>query len=204
MKIDTVLLGSFQVNCYLISTDKSAIVIDPGFNSSYVEYFLLKNADKERMILLTHAHFDHIGGALQLKEKTGVKIAIGRIDEPSLSDENYNLSTLFNAYIKPFNADILLDDGEITKIGDITLKTIHTPGHTKGSVGYLIENNLFSGDTLFNLSVGRTDFPGGNTKQLLNSVKKLFALDDNTKVFSGHGATTTIGYEKINNPYIKI
>lgn len=204
MKIDTVLLGSFQVNCYLISTDKSAIVIDPGFNSSYVEDFLLKNADKERMILLTHAHFDHIGGALQLKEKTGVKIAIGRIDEPSLSDENYNLSTLFNAYIKPFNADILLDDGEITKIGDITLKTIHTPGHTKGSVGYLIENNLFSGDTLFNLSVGRTDFPGGNTKQLLNSVKKLFALDDNTKVFSGHGATTTIGYEKINNPYIKI
>lgn len=204
MKIDTVLLGSFQVNCYLISTDKSAIVIDPGFNSSYVEDFLLKNADKERMILLTHAHFDHIGGALQLKEKTGVKIAIGRIDETSLSDENYNLSTLFNAYIKPFNADILLDDGEITKIGDITLKTIHTPGHTKGSVGYLIENNLFSGDTLFNLSVGRTDFPGGNTKQLLNSVKKLFALDDNTKVFSGHGATTTIGYEKINNPYIKI
>lgn len=204
MKIDTVLLGSFQVNCYLISTDKSAIVIDPGFNSSYVEDFLLKNADKERMILLTHAHFDHIGGALQLKEKTGVKIAIGRIDEPSLSDENYNLSTLFNAYIKPFNADILLDDGEITEIGDITLKTIHTPGHTKGSVGYLIENNLFSGDTLFNLSVGRTDFPGGNTKQLLNSVKKLFALDDNTKVFSGHGATTTIGYEKINNPYIKI
>ena len=204
MKIDTVLLGSFQVNCYLISTDKSAIVIDPGFNSSYVEDFLLKNADKERKILLTHAHFDHIGGALQLKEKTGVKIAIGRIDEPSLSDENYNLSTLFNAYIKPLNADILLDDGEITKIGDITLKTIHTPGHTKGSVGYLIENNLFSGDTLFNLSVGRTDFPGGNTKQLLNSVKKLFALDDNTKVFSGHGATTTIGYEKINNPYIKI
>lgn len=204
MKIDTVLLGSFQVNCYLISTDKSAIVIDPGFNSSYVEDFLLKNADKERMILLTHAHFDHIGGALQLKEKTGVKIAIGRIDEPSLSDENYNLSTLFNAYIKPFNADILLDDGEITKIGDITLKTIHTPGHTRGSVGYLIENNLFSGDTLFNLSVGRTDFPGGNTKQLLNSVKKLFALDDNIKVFSGHGATTTIGYEKINNPYIKI
>lgn len=204
MKIDTVLLGSFQVNCYLISTDKSAIVIDPGFNSSYVEDFLLKNADKERMILLTHAHFDHIGGALQLKEKTGVKIAIGRIDEPSLSDENYNLSTLFNAYIKPFNADILLDDGEITEIGDITLKTIHTPGHTKGSVGYLIENNLFSGDTLFNLSVGRTDFPGGNTKQLLNSVKRLFALDDNTKVFSGHGATTTIGYEKINNPYIKI
>lgn len=204
MKIDTVLLGSFQVNCYLISTDKSAIVIDPGFNSSYVEDFLLKNADKERMILLTHAHFDHIGGALQLKEKTGVKIAIGRIDEPSLSDENYNLSTLFNAYIKPFNADMLLDDGEITEIGDITLKTIHTPGHTKGSVGYLIENNLFSGDTLFNLSVGRTDFPGGNTKQLLNSVKKLFALDDNTKVFSGHGATTTIGYEKINNPYIKI
>lgn len=204
MKIDTVLLGSFQVNCYLISTDKSAIVIDPGFNSSYVEDFLLKNADKERMILLTHAHFDHIGGALQLKEKTGVKIAIGRIDELSLSDENYNLSTLFNAYIKPFNADMLLDDGEITEIGDITLKTIHTPGHTKGSVGYLIENNLFSGDTLFNLSVGRTDFPGGNTKQLLNSVKKLFALDDNTKVFSGHGATTTIGYEKINNPYIKI
>lgn len=204
MKIDTVLLGSFQVNCYLISTDKSAIVIDPGFNSSYVEDFLLKNADKERMILLTHAHFDHIGGALQLKEKTGAKIAIGRIDEPSLSDENYNLSTLFNAYIKPFNADMLLDDGEITEIGDITLKTIHTPGHTKGSVGYLIENNLFSGDTLFNLSVGRTDFPGGNTKQLLNSVKKLFALDDNTKVFSGHGATTTIGYEKINNPYIKI
>lgn len=204
MKIDTVLLGSFQVNCYLISTDKSAIVIDPGFNSSYVEDFLLKNADKERMILLTHAHFDHIGGALQLKEKTGVKIAIGRIDEPSLSDENYNLSTLFNAYIKPFNADMLLDDGEITEIGDITLKTIHTPGHTRGSVGYLIENNLFSGDTLFNLSVGRTDFPGGNTKQLLNSVKKLFALDDNTKVFSGHGATTTIGYEKINNPYIKI
>ena len=203
MEIKVISLGHIAVNCYMISTDKAAIVIDPGFSSAVVENFLFENADKERLILLTHGHFDHIGGAADLRDVTDTDIAIGEKDNFALSDMEYNLSDRFHAHLEPFSADILLKDGEEFLVGDIKLKTILTPGHTVGGVSYLIDDILFSGDTLFNLSIGRTDFPGGDLKVLKDSIKKLFLLNGDTTVLSGHGEPTTIQFEKDNNPFLK-
>lgn len=203
MKIKRLPLESIAINCYLISTEKTAIVIDPGFYSAEVEDFLKNNLSKERLILLTHCHFDHIGDADRLREVTNTKIAIGALDNDSLSNENKNLSNLFGVELKPFSADITFDDGEVYSIGDIEIKVIHTPGHTLGGVCYLIDGVLFSGDTLFNGSIGRTDFPDGDFSTLKNSVNKIYQLPDDTKVYSGHGDVTTIGYEKKYNPFIR-
>ncbi len=202
MEIKVLTLGHIAVNCYLVSTNDAAIVIDPGFNSAATEDFLLQNADKERLILLTHAHFDHIGGAVDLRDVTDTDIAIGSKENFALSDERINLSDRFHAHIEPFSADILLEDEQELIVGDLKIKTIFTPGHTVGGVCYLINNILFSGDTLFNCSVGRTDFPGGDFSVLKTSIEKLFLLDDKTPVLSGHGQETTIGYEKKHNPFI--
>ena len=203
MKIKRLPLESISINCYLISTEKAAIVIDPGFYSSEVEEFLKDNASPKKLILLTHCHFDHIGDADRLRSATNTKIAIGEFDNNSLSDPNKNLCNLFGADLKPFSADITLIDGEIVSVGDIEIKVIHTPGHTLGGVCYLIDDILFSGDTLFSGSIGRTDFPDGDFAILKNSVNKLYQLPESTKVYSGHGEATTIGYEKKYNPFIR-
>ncbi len=204
MEIKAVTLGHIQSNCYMISTDKAALVIDPGFNSVVVTDFLKEAKDKERFILLTHAHFDHIGGALNLRNATNTKIAIGNKDNPVLSNTHYNLSDRFHAKLEPFSADLLLSDQQIITVGDITIKTIFTPGHTAGGVCYLIEDKLFSGDTLFYRSIGRTDFYDGNYSDIEKSIKKLYnTLPDTTVVFAGHGEKTTIGEEKYENPYIR-
>ena len=202
MEIKVIRLGHIAVNCYMILSDKAAIVIDPGFSSKVVENFLIENADKERMILLTHAHFDHIGGAADLRKVADTDITIGENENFALSDTEYNLSDRFHAHLEPFSADILLKDGEEFSVGDINIKTIFTPGHTVGGVSYLIDDVLFSGDTLFNMSIGRTDFLGGDINTLKRSIiNKLFLLDANTTVLSGHGEPTTIGFEKENNPF---
>ena len=202
MEIKVIRLGHIAVNCYMISSEKAAIVIDPGFSSKVVENFLLENADKERLILLTHGHFDHIGGAADLRDITDTDIAIGEYENFALSDMDYNLADRFHAHLEPFSFFLLLKDGEEFSVGDISVKTIFTPGHTVGGVSYLIEDILFSGDTLFNLSIGRTDFPGGDIKVLKDSVNKLFSLEGDTTVLSGHGEPTTIDFEKANNPFL--
>ncbi len=202
MEIKVITLGHIAVNCYLVSTSVAAIVIDPGFESKVVENFLLENCDKERLILLTHAHFDHIGGAVSLRDVTDTDIAIGEKENFALSDMAFNLSDRFHAHLEPFSADILLGDQKEITVGDIKIKTIFTPGHTVGGVSYLIDDVLFSGDTLFNMSIGRTDFPGGSFDVLKSSVNKLFLLDGATTVLSGHGEPTTIEFEKENNPFL--
>ncbi|MBQ6825041.1 MAG: MBL fold metallo-hydrolase [Clostridia bacterium] len=201
MEIKALPLGYIRVNCYLIKTEKAAIVIDPGYKNEKIDEFLLENEDKERLILLTHAHFDHIGALPLLRDKTGVKIAIGEDENELLADASLNLSDRFHAHIPPFSANVLLKDLEEIQVGDIKIKTIFTPGHTKGSVCYLINDILFSGDTLFFESVGRTDFPTSDFNLLASSIKRLYVLPDETVVYSGHGESTTISHEKIFNPY---
>ena len=202
MEIKVITLGHIAVNCYMVSTEKAALVIDPGFESQVVENFLLDNENKERIILLTHAHFDHIGGAVSLRDNTDTKIAIGEKENFALSDGDINLSNRFRAHLEPFSADILLKDQEELSVGDIKIKVIYTPGHTVGSVSFLIDDILFSGDTLFNMSIGRTDFPGGDFAVLKKSIDKLFDLSDDTTVLSGHGEPTTILHEKQFNPFL--
>lgn len=203
MKIKILPLGHIKSNCYLISTDKAAVAVDVGFESDEVTEFFENSAEKQKLILLTHSHFDHIGGALELRDKFGVKIAIGEHDAPALSDTALNLSNKFHARLKPFSADIILKDDQTIGCGDIEFKVIETAGHTRGGVCYLLGDNLFSGDTLFCESVGRTDFLDGDFDKLCESVKKLYELSDNVTVYPGHGGTTTIGHEKRFNPYIR-
>ena len=201
MKIKCLNLGIIDENCYLISSDSAAIVIDPGCYSKELFDFLITNNKKERMILITHAHFDHIGGAKRLSDETETKIAIGKFDAEGLSNPRLNLSSSFGMPLKPFSADILLSDDQEFTVGDITVTAIHTPGHTKGSICYLIEDCLFSGDMLFFESFGRTDFPGGNAEHIKESFYSLISrLPHKTSIYPGHGQITTIANEKDNNP----
>lgn len=202
MEIRAIHLGLIKTNCYLISTDKAAVVIDPGFKTEITADFLKANEGKARMILITHAHFDHIGGAEALRNETGVEIGIGELDAPALKDTELNLSDKFHAHILPFSADRTFCDGEKFSIGDIDFEVILTPGHTVGGVSYLSGESLFSGDTLFAGAVGRTDMPGGSLKALKKSLKRLTALPNETKVYPGHGDFTTVGYEKENNMFV--
>lgn len=202
MEIRAIHLGLIKTNCYLISTDKAAVVIDPGFKTEITADFLKANRGKARMILITHAHFDHIGGAEALRDETGVEIGIGELDAPALRDTEFNLSDKFHAHIAPFSADRTFCDGEKFSVGDIDFEVILTPGHTVGGVSYLSGESLFSGDTLFAGAVGRTDMPGGNLKALKKSLKRLIALPEETKVYPGHGDFTTVGYEKENNMFV--
>jgi len=202
MEIRALHLGLIKTNCYLISTDKAAAVIDPGFKTEITADFLKANEGKARMILITHAHFDHIGGAEALRNETGVEIGIGELDAPALKDTELNLSDKFHAHILPFSADRTFCDGEKFSIGDIDFEVILTPGHTVGGVSYLSGESLFSGDTLFAGAVGRTDMPGGSLKALKKSLKRLTALPNETKVYPGHGDFTTVGYEKENNMFV--
>lgn len=199
-KIEVLPQQEYLANCYSVLSDSAAILIDPGAFSEAAFSFLQENSDRERMILLTHGHFDHIGGADELRDKTGVKIAVGKFEAPALRESSLNLSSHFGLNLNEFDADILLSDNQILTVGDLQIKAIHTPGHTAGGMCYLLENSLFSGDTLFCRTYGRTDFPTGDEQTLINSIKRLFSeLDDSVVVYPGHNKGTTIGFEKKNN-----
>lgn len=195
MKIERLVLK--ETNCYLVSSDNAAIVIDPGYEDDRTFEFLKNNSDKERLILITHAHFDHIGGAEVLRKNTGVKIAIGEFDNPALSDNVVNEAVVGGVEIAPFSADILIRDKEEFSVGDINVKAYLTKGHTIGGLCYKIEDNLFTGDILFHRGFGNTCFHGGSRREMVMSLNFLFnSFDADTKVFCGHGESTTIGSEK--------
>ena len=201
MEIKRLVLGEISVNCYLISSENAAIVVDPGYYSSAIVDFLNENKEKSRLILLTHGHFDHIGAAKQISDETGVKIGIGENEVTYLKRPSLNLSASFGLPIKAFEPDYTYKDGETFLVGDLQIKVIETPGHTKGSVCYLIEDTLLSGDMLFFESYGRTDFPGGDFDEIKESFYKLITtLGGDTKVFPGHDEYTTIAHEAEFNP----
>ncbi len=201
MEIKTFTSGPFQVNSYLITNKKEAIIIDP-FESKEI---LKEIKDyKIKYIILTHGHIDHILAVNELKEKTNAKIAIHRDDLDLLNNENENMSISFNVKLKKITPEIILEDNQVLELENKKLKIIHTPGHTQGSISILVDNNLFSGDTLFESSIGRTDLPTGSLEQEINSIKtKLLTLPEDTIIYPGHGEKTTIKQEKENNPFLK-
>ncbi len=201
MKIKTVVNGPFKENCYLLCSEESAVIIDPGKCNLEIEKFCEENKQKEKAILLTHCHFDHILGAKKIRDKYGYKVYISHEDNQGLINDELSLSRRFRFDQECFSADKLLSDGETVKIGDLTFNVIATPGHTKGSLCFLLGNLLFSGDTLFYETFGRVDLPSGNKDELVESIDKLLTLDGSIKVYSGHGQATTIAHEKEHNPY---
>lgn len=201
MKIKCLVLGQLGVNCYLLTEGAEAVIIDPGAECYRILESLKENQCELKKILLTHGHFDHTGAVKELKEKTGAEVCIHSKDSEMLIDNSKNLSFLTGEKIQTCNADVFLDDIEEISVGNAKIKIFHTPGHSEGSVSFLCENNLFSGDLLFQGSIGRYDF--GDFKTEMNSIKFLIDnFDDSVKVFPGHGDSTTIGIERIYNPYI--
>jgi hydroxyacylglutathione hydrolase len=199
-------VGAMGANCYLVTCPetKKAAIIDPGDDGASLKKWIDAKGVQLEYILLTHGHFDHIGAVEDLRAAYQAQVGIHQEDGTMLTSSAHNLSRMLGlAYdFKP--ADFFLEDGQVLKVGNLTLKVIATPGHTKGGVCFLTEEGLISGDTLFDGSIGRTDFPGGSYQELINSVvQKLLILPEDTRVFPGHGPETTIGREKRENPFLR-
>ena len=199
-------MGAMGANCYLYACmeSKKAVIIDPGADGKKIYRWVLDKGLKVDYILLTHGHVDHIGAVDELRVLLGdVLVGIHADDAGMLTDGKKNLSSYFGPGHVLQSADFLLQDGQEITIGKEKLKVISTPGHSPGGVCFLSTEGLFSGDTLFAGSIGRTDFPGGSLEQLLKGVKdKLMILPDDTRVFPGHGEETSIGEEKRDNPFL--
>lgn len=201
--VKTLSHGSLGTNTYLVKDEKGrAFVVDvAAFDKELVALLEQENVTKLDYILLTHGHFDHITGVKELKEKIGGKIVIHKDDEKSFSDKTFSLSASVEGY--PEKADITVEDGDTLPFSSGEIKVIHTPGHTVGGVCYILENEMFSGDTLFKGSIGRSDFKGGDMLTLIRSVGKLKKLGVNYNVYPGHGESTTMDYENKTNPFCK-
>lgn len=206
MKIKSFVVGIAGANLYLITNEKTkeTIAIDPGGNLKKIDDYIEENGLILKAILLTHGHFDHIMGIEEMKKHGEVPVYIAEPDLELLEDGDKNLSTMFVNEGFVYQGATSLQDGAIIKEAGFTLELIETPGHTEGSSCYYLkeEGVLFSGDTLFRASVGRTDLVGGSDKIGPSIKEKLFVLPDETVVYPGHGGATTIGYEKKNNPYV--
>lgn len=207
LKIETFnLFPELGTNTWLLWDEESreAFLIDPAASSDTLLARIRELGLRVTLIINTHGHGDHIGGNDWFKQALGAKVLIHAADATMLTDNRKNFSEfLGQAYILG-PPDILAEDGLMLKIGAHSVRVIHTPGHTPGCICLLADKFLISGDTLFELSIGRTDFPGGNHAQIVDSIRhKLFTLPDDTVVFPGHGPRTSIGMEKKNNPFVR-
>ncbi|HRY12191.1 MAG TPA: MBL fold metallo-hydrolase [Syntrophomonadaceae bacterium] len=199
-------ISSMGVNCYIVGCEETreVAVIDPGGNARAILNMLKENDLKAVYIINTHGHIDHIGANKGVKDATGAQILIHEADAKMLVNSASNLSFLMGSGVTSPAADRLLKDGDKIKIGNtVELDVIHTPGHSPGGVCLKTDDIIFVGDTLFQGSIGRTDFPGGSYNQLIQNIKnKLLCYDDDVIAYPGHGPATTIGFERKHNPFL--
>ncbi len=204
IQVEKLVLGELATNTYIVTDTESGecAVVDPAIESK--ELFGAVENRNVKYILLTHGHYDHIGGVNAVKEKTGAKVVIHQEEKPFLSDTALNLYKYEHGYVKII-PDIITFDGTEIPFGDGNIKVMHTPGHTIGGVCYIFENDrvIFSGDTLFKLTAGRTDLATGNAREELRSLAKIGTLEGDYTVYPGHEASTTLDFERENNRYMK-
>lgn len=203
-----VLLPGYETNTYLVwdETSKEAALIDPANESSHLAEFIISESLKVKYIINTHGHADHIGGNSYFQKLySGAKLAIHQLDASSLACSRSNLSEFIGSPVISPEPDMILEDGDVLFLGKNEMKIIHCPGHTQGGITVYTGNLLFSGDSLFDHEIGRTDLPGGDYDTLISSInKKLFTLPGDTIVLPGHGPASTIKIEKLENPYAGI
>lgn len=209
MKIECLVLGDYQTNCYVVRESDQAVeclVIDAGYSAEVLVEFLEREELAPKRILLTHAHADHVAGiGLMKKRFSQIPVWIGREEVPVLTDDTLNLSLLSGEPLQLDEADEIFETGDVITFGSMAFRVLSTPGHTQGGVSFYSEQAgvVFSGDALFCGSIGRTDLPGGDYAQLIASIQEqLLVLPDETVVYSGHGPATTIGDEKRSNAFL--
>lgn len=203
-KIMKLVVGQLQENCFILfDENKDAFVVDPGESSENIIEAIEKNSLNIKYILLTHGHFDHVGAVAALVEKYKAPVYLSKKDRAFLESPKEVRASAFGMQIEAADVDVFVKDGDEIPFSGGTIKVIETPGHTLGSVCYLFENYLFAGDTLFNGSIGRTDFPESDHSLMVESLKKLKKLDDEIYVLSGHGPESQMSYEKMTNPYLR-
>lgn len=205
MVIECISGGLIDSNVYAVAGNGGGVIIDCGCPAQRILETVTRLGKDIKDVILTHGHFDHMYYIDSLRELAGMRIHIHKNDANYLEDPYISGLMFYQRRgaqsLKP--ADNLLDDGDILKFGDLELRILHTPGHTPGSICIAVGNVVFTGDTLFHSSIGRTDFPGGSHKDIFKSIRnKLFTLPDDTVVYPGHGEPTKIGYEKRNNPFV--
>ncbi len=201
-------VGRFAVFAYLVGSEATgeALVIDPAAEGESIVEEALKNKLTIKYIVNTHSHVDHVMGNKKMKDLTGAQIIIHEAEAPSLTGQPADLMNMFGAEPSP-PADITVQEGDVITVGDVSLKVLHTAGHSPGSVSLYVNGLVFTGDTLFVGGVGRTDLQGGSWEGLVSSIRhKLFSLPDATVVLPGHNygeaPKSTIGVEKVHNPYV--
>lgn len=206
MKTIQLEVGSLGTNCYIAwcENTKKAVVIDPGGDAPLILAAIQREGLKVEAIINTHGHADHVMANTKIQETTGAPLWIHSADADMLGSGSRNLSAFLGGATSCGTADRLLKDGDVLTVGEFSFTVLHTPGHTPGGICLLTDKIVFVGDTLFAESIGRTDFPGGSYSQLINSIKtKLMTLEDDVKVYPGHGPATTIGWERRQNPFIQ-
>ena len=199
------LFEELGTNTWLLWDEDSreAWLIDPAAPSEELLARIKALGLKVNLLVNTHGHGDHIGGNAWFKAALGASVLIHPADAPMLTDNRRNFSEYLGIPLRLDPPDLLAADGQLLRLGAHSVRVIHTPGHTPGGICLLVDKFLFSGDTLFQQSIGRTDFPGGNHAQIVASIHRLFALPDDTVVFPGHGPRTSIGLEKRSNPFVR-
>ena len=204
MEIYCVPAGILRANCYIVCDgDKNAAIIDPGGSADTLKKRIESIDAKPLKILLTHGHFDHIGAADVLGRFYGIKTYIHEADNDMLLHPGKYWESMDSLVTPVCCKDEWLYDGDKVSVGALEFDVLHTPGHSEGSVTYRCEDVLFTGDTLFEGSIGRTDLPGGDMTKMVASLKKLSALNGDYKVFCGHGNDTVLGYERQNNIFMR-
>lgn len=220
IRIENIVLGMCATNCYAVFDGgaktpggyvddgqlKEAVIIDPAADAACIEAMIARYKLRPVAVLLTHGHFDHLSAADAVRRRYGIKVYAGNEERSVMNSSSSNLSLPFTGEGMTLEADEYFKPGEELDFAGFRIGTIPVPGHTIGSVCYYFEEQkvLFSGDTLFAGSVGRSDFPTGNAGQLIRAIKsELMSLPDDVKVYPGHGESTTIGCERVNNPFIQ-